>query len=84
MKRDMTLIQAILTHTENICYGNWCEPPTFPNYSDRQVHYHVSLCQQAGYLEAQKTTGADAPYHRFVLRNLTWSGHEALERLRGC
>ena len=82
MKRDMALIQALLEHVENACGGDFLCPPALPAYSDRLIQYHVSLCGQAGFLEVQKTTGADAPYARFVVRNLTWAGHEKLAELR--
>ena len=82
MKRDMALIQGLLEHIENSCDGDWIQPPCLPGHSDRQIHYHVSLCEQAGFMDITKTTGADALYPRFVMRNLTWHGHEMLDSLR--
>ena len=82
MKRDMALIRALLEHVENTCEGDWIDPPCLPHYTDRQIHYHISLCAQAGLVETQKTTGADSPYPRFAIRNLTWTGHEMLDSFR--
>ena len=82
MKRDMALIQALLEHVENTCESNWVHPPCLPDYTDQQIHYHISLCEQAGFFEVKKTTGGIAPYPRFVMRNLTWHGHTALDNMR--
>ena len=82
MKRDMALIKALLEHVENLCGGDWIDAPSLPNYTDRQIHYHIDLCQQADFLETKKTTGPDSPYARFAVRNLTWPGHEMLDHLR--
>ena len=82
MKRHMALIRALLDHVENTCEVDWVEPPDLPHYTDHQIHYHVSLCQQAGFLEARNTAGAEALYPRFEVLNLTWDGHEMLDSLR--
>ena len=78
MKRDMKLIAQLLIHLENLCEGDWIMPPAIPGYTDRQIQYHVELCHQAGFLEAQVMTGAEEAYSRYAIRNLTWSGHEHL------
>ena len=76
MKRDMALVQALLEHVEKLCGGEWIMPPEMPNYTDIQIHYHVSLCAQADFLEVKKVTGAGDIYARYAVRNLTWNGHE--------
>ncbi len=78
MTRDMQLIKAILKYVE--CKGRFngrpIELPEFPGHSQETVEYHATLCVQAGYLEAQETSGGIFP------RYLTWAGQEALAELR--
>ena len=63
MKRDMALIRTLLEHVENLCGGEWLDAPTLPHRTDQQIHYHIDLCQQAGFLETTKTTGPDSLMH---------------------
>ena len=48
-------------------------------YRDAEINYHIGLCMQAGYLEAEYE-----PIDRtYQIINLTWDGHEELDRHRG-
>ena len=85
MKRHVALIQAILEHLEEHGNGEWITAPQVPGYNSKQVHYHIHLCDQAGYLEDTRlVSGAEEEYSRYTIRSLTWQGHEALVALRGC
>ena len=57
--------------------------PEIEGYTTDLVHYHVHLCEQAGYIEESKPVSISGTvavrYAR--LGGLTWHGHEAFERL---
>ena len=40
------------------------------------VSYHIDLCEQAGFMTVQRTSGVSYPI------SLTWQGHQELARLR--
>ena len=82
MKRHMQLIRKLLEFAENRNNGGWSPAPECSSYSHEIVHYHIGLCREAGYLDIQKISGAEEPYARYEIGNLTWAGHEALARLR--
>ena len=82
MQRKMKLICKILAYIERVYGSNGVPTPEFPDYSDSQVHYHIGLCLQAGYLTAQVVSGAEERFPRYEIGTLTWQGHEALEALR--
>ena len=82
MKREWTLIKAILAHAECIGNGEWLHPPEINGYTPTQVMYHVNLCGQAEFLEV-KPIPAFADPARVMMKSLTWKGHTELERLRG-
>ena len=82
MKRHMGLIQKLLEWAEEHWNGEWIDPPRCCDYDAKTVHYHVGLCEEAKYLRAHKISGAEEPYPRFAIGNLTWLGHEALEGFR--
>ncbi len=78
MKRDMSLIKAILKWVEaNGQYGGrFSVIPSLPGYEDNDVQYHADLCEQAGYFTAVRSQGG------VLVQCLTWAGHEALDALR--
>ena len=75
MKRDLQLIKQILKYAE--CNGpgerGFLFHPEVPGYSNEAVEYHVRLCGDAGYVRTNSTGH---------ILELTWDGHEALDRLR--
>ena len=79
MKRKMKLIRKLLQYAENNATGILIEAPEYRDYSDEEVHYHIGLCIEAGYLHANQKVASDPA--RYLIRNLTWRGHEELERL---
>ena len=85
MKRYTCLIKKLLEFTEQKVSSEDTLPPEVNGYTTEQVHYHVGLCYEAGYMNVRSISGADSPYKQYVITSLTWEGHEALDRLRtGC
>lgn len=79
----MKLIYLILDHAaRNITRGEVSVPQDLGEYTDTQIHYHVGLCVQAGYLRATGTVRTDGLGRFKGLAGLTWDGHEALDELR--
>ena len=78
MKRDMELIKQILKYVEQNDKndGRLLPAPEFPDYGENEVSYHIDLCEQAGYITVQRTSGGS------FLRSLSWQGHNALDELR--
>ena len=58
MKRDMNLICQLLAHVECKQTEGPVEIPPIQDYSEGQVHYHVGLCIEAGYIDAAKPYSA--------------------------
>ena len=79
MKRNMKLIRKLLQYAEEKATGILIEAPEYRDYSDKEVHYHIGLCMEAGYLHANCKVAYDPP--RYLIRSLTWMGHEKLEQL---
>ena len=82
MRRYMKLIKKLLIHAEQRGNGEDILPPELPDYTDKEIHYHVGLCGQAGYLDIRSVSGAEEAFTRYTIGNLTWAGHEALDGLR--
>ena len=87
MRRDMDLIRRLLEYAEAKESIEPIPAPEIGGYYDDQIHYHLRLCQEAGYLrvEAMETRGVGAPrravHYRII--ELTWRGHEQLAAMRG-
>ena len=52
------------------------------NIHGKDIHYHVGLCGQAGYVAVLTISGSGEEHPRYKVGNLTWEGHEALVVLR--
>ena len=72
MKRKMELILRILFYAEEKASGSPLRPPRLTDYSPEEIKYHIRLCQEAGYLHL---------FQNDIL-NLTWEGHEFIDRNR--
>lgn len=97
MKRDMELIRKILEHVEkhqDVMEGhslNLSEVetdiavdnigPGAETYPWPQIHYHVWLCVDAGFVEGRISLDSKV-WATSHLRALTWKGHDMLEELR--
>ena len=83
MKRYMELICRLLAFAEGLESTGGTFPPEMSGFTPEQVHYHVQLCAEAGYLHVDKNAGVGSPYLRHRIMSLTWQGHEKLQELRG-
>lgn len=82
MRRHMELIGQILGHVEaSECYSG-VPVPEFEEYTEAQVHYHVGLCEEAGYLVASPPRCFDGVRRFPGLGRLTWAGRDALDAIR--
>ena len=82
MERDIQLIRAILERVANEADGQGLAIDAMPSYTAEQVAYHVQLCYQAGYLDANKSHYAGETFPVYHIRTLTWKGQNALAGYR--
>ena len=82
MQRDINLIQWILEYVEQKTSLDYAPIPHCRKYTPEQMSYHIGLCQQAGYLDAEVISGAEERFPRYEVGSLTWDGHETLNGLR--
>ena len=83
MKRDMKRILRILRYVRDTADGkDIIDVPDLPNREPELVRYHVGLCIQAGFLNAQGL-GAAPLYADYHIWSMTWEGHEFIERHNG-
>ena len=82
MQRKMKLIRKLLEYTEMSPTEDPLPIPEINDYSEAEVHYHLELCEEAGYLMLYQPI-SEGPERRFrgILR-MTWAGHEALDGMR--
>ena len=76
MKRDRQLIRAILEYLA-AQPGAWAQRPE-PLAGCESVEiftYHLSLCEQAGFVAVRRASGKSQKFQ------LTWTGHEALDAM---
>ena len=82
-QRKTVLIGKLLEWSECHADGELTPPPPeISGYSEKEVHYHIGLCDEAGLLYVQKRTMAGQEGERYQILNLTWSGHNELDRRR--
>ena len=86
MQRKMKLIKKILQHVEMEHDDSEIGIPEFDSYEEAEVHYHIGLCVEAGYLVSNNPAVKKGQRKFSTIQRLTWAGHEALDRLRkeGC
>ena len=83
MKRDMKLIRKLLAYVEGEFEDRAIAVPEIVGYSSAEIHDHIGLCYQAGFLEKTgPRTTVDGEPGQFGLKGLTWEGHNALGNLR--
>lgn len=82
MKRYLYLIRYILEYAEGKESGAFSHAPECSKHSWEELHYHIGLCGEAGFLRVKKVSAADEAHPRYEVGSLTWEGHEALDRLR--
>ena len=54
--------------------------PTFDDDDPELVNYHIGLCSEAGFIHADER--GLTPPKSYEIWNLTWDGHEFLEKHR--
>ncbi len=82
MKRDMTLIRAILLWAIDQPHGAVTGNPVIDGHSEEEIGYHVHLMQQAGLVNAAGCQMIGDPSPRALLLDVTWDGHEFAEAAR--
>lgn len=82
MRRDFDLIRKILFAIENdeSATGPAWASLEIPDYSQKQVSYHVMLLDEAGLIDAENSNSWDG--FKWEPRRLTWQGHEFLDSAR--
>lgn len=81
MKRDMDLVRKILLAVEE--EKDDLEGITdfaIEDYSSAQISHHVVIMEQAGLIEAHIAPTMDGVM--YIVRRLTWEGHEFLDAAR--
>ena len=78
----MRLIHKLLEHVEMQQTEHPTPVPEIDGYGEEQVHYHVGLCQETGYIAVRHPTADSSPRRFPGIERLTWKGHEALDGMR--
>ena len=56
--------------------------PEVKGFDQLQVHYHVGLCSEAGFLHVKEFPNSSGCWKMYQIINLSWQGHEALDKLK--
>ena len=62
--------------------GERLQTPEFDGYSEPEVHHHLGLCEEAGYLVLHPSHQGGPPRRFGGITRLTWKGHETLDAMR--
>jgi repressor of nif and glnA expression len=85
MARDMDLVRRILMEMEELVKeGKGQDLERIlkeEGYSGREIHYHLKLLSQAGFIEAVSLSALDG-YPAYLPRDITWEGYDFLEAIR--
>ena len=79
MKRDMDLVREILLTIEKDEGSGHIRPRT-PGYSAQEITYHIEIMKEAGLVEAEIIRSSKQS--SYILKRLTWQGHEFLDAAR--
>ena len=84
MKLIHSLLQQILEYVERHEEAGPYKVPDFSKYSTDQINYHIKMCVEAGWLRNGRSNIGGRGVHQYYteLGELTWRGHQELERLR--
>lgn len=85
MQRKMELVQKLLEYVEASDGESRLPVPEFEGYGEGEIHYHLLLCEDAGYLVVQPSRFERPRYNLRCLKGiskLTWAGHQALDDMR--
>ena len=86
MRRKMKLIRRILEYVERHSENGSIPVPEFDDYSEKQVHFHIGLAVEAGFIVTAPPHQYEGKDYYYEIFRMKWEGYEALERLRkeGC
>lgn len=82
MQRKMKLLRKLLEYTELSPTEQMLPVPELDDYSEAEIHYHLGLCEEAGYLVLPEPDSPGAGRRFPGIVRLTWKGHETLDGLR--
>ncbi len=83
MKRDLELVRKLLFFFDEKPGPEHVEVPAIPGYEEAAIKYHLVLLHDAGYLRCELVTSSSSDRVIYVLPfELTWSGHEFLDKIR--
>ena len=82
MNREMKLIFMILRYAKEKADGSLLRAPSFEGFSEVQIHYHIGLCSEAGFLHVKRQSMGLDQASAYGIFNLTWNGHEFLTQNR--
>ena len=83
MKRDFELVRKLLIFFDEKPGPEHVRIPPVAGYDDLTIKYHLVLLYGAGYLVCEPTTSSTSDRVIEVLPfELTWEGHEFLDRIR--
>ena len=84
MKLHDDLLQWVLESVEGKTSHRFEELGKCEHHAAEVVSYHITMCVEAGYLDAEKISGAEERFPRYAVGNLTWQGQMALREMRSC
>ncbi|QDP72186.1 DUF2513 domain-containing protein [Legionella israelensis] len=82
MKRNWDLVRKILLKVEETPQSNQLKLEDFPDDNGYEVTYHVQLLIDAGLIDANIYGTTSSEPNDFLLRRLTWHGHEFLDSVK--
>lgn len=82
MKRNWDLIRKILFKAEETQPPNQLRLKDFPDDDEYEITYHVQVLTDAGLIDASICGTTSLEPNDFILRRLTWNGHEFLESIK--
>lgn len=82
MKRDVEVFRKILMQVEQRPNGLIDEIHGIDRVEESELHGHVELLVEAGYLKATDQTSFGDQFNRFLLERITFEGHEFLDAIR--
>jgi hypothetical protein len=79
MMRDMNLVREILKWASEQEESGFDVNPSFDEYTDEQVDYHIYIMWRAGLVEAIDVSSIGDSRHAAMLSSVTWAGHDFLD-----
>lgn len=79
MKRDFDLIRKILSTIEEARAGDIITKFSFDGVEPAVVTDHLRMLISEGFVEGELP---DRRYHRYIIRGLTWKGHDFCDAMK--